>query len=115
MAQPLRIEYSGALYHVMARGNQGAVIFADDQDRRGFLATLGEACGKTGERVHAYVLFPNGLVAAGADDGIATLGGRGIGDGPLGGCDSGQPDEPSSQPQAGKNPSAAVAGGRRYK
>ena len=29
MARPLRIEYPGAMYHVMARGNQGRAIFAE--------------------------------------------------------------------------------------
>jgi len=59
MARPLRIEYPGAVYHVMARGNQGEPIFGDNQDRRCFLETLGEACEKTGWRVHAYVLMGN--------------------------------------------------------
>jgi REP element-mobilizing transposase RayT len=59
MARPLRIEYPGAVYHVMARGNQGRVIYQDDRDRRRFLETLGEACGKTGWRIHAYVLMGN--------------------------------------------------------
>ena len=59
MARPLRLEYPGAVYHVMARGNQGRPIFADDQDRRGFLAALGEAHAKTGWRIHAYVLMGN--------------------------------------------------------
>jgi putative transposase len=48
MARPLRIEYPGAVYHVMARGNHGQGIFQDDQDRQCFLETLGEACEKTG-------------------------------------------------------------------
>jgi len=59
MARPLRIEYAGAVYHVMARGNQGQAIFRDDKDRGRFLETLGEACEKTGWRVHAYVLMGN--------------------------------------------------------
>jgi len=59
MAWQIRIEYPGADYHVMARGNQGRTIFRDDQDRQRFLATLGEACGKTGWRIHAYVLMNN--------------------------------------------------------
>jgi REP element-mobilizing transposase RayT len=59
MARPLRIEYAGAVYHVMARGNQGRAIFRDDQDRRCFLNTVGEACEKTGWWVHAYVLMGN--------------------------------------------------------
>ena len=57
MARPLRLEYPGAVYHVMARGNQGRPIFADDQDRRGFLAALGEAHTKTGWRVHGPGAF----------------------------------------------------------
>jgi REP element-mobilizing transposase RayT len=59
MPRPLRIEYPGAAYHVMARGNQGRAIFEDDKDRQRFLETLGEACEKTGWRVHAYVLMGN--------------------------------------------------------
>ena len=43
----------------MARGNQGCAIFKDDQDRQRFLETLGEACDKTGWRIHAYVLMGN--------------------------------------------------------
>jgi putative transposase len=59
MARPLRIEYAGAVYHVMARGNQGRAIFRDERDRQRFLDTVGEACEKTGWRVHAYVLMGN--------------------------------------------------------
>jgi REP element-mobilizing transposase RayT len=59
MARPPRIEYAGAVYHVMARGNHGQSLFADDQDRRRFLETVGEGCGKTGWRIHAVVLMSN--------------------------------------------------------
>ena len=59
MPRPLRIEYPGAAYHVVARGNRGRPIFKDDKDRQRFLETLGEACEKTGWRVHAYVLMRN--------------------------------------------------------
>ena len=59
MARPLRIEYPGAVYHVMARGNHGQEIFKDDRDRHCFLETLGEACEKTGWTIHAYVLMGN--------------------------------------------------------
>jgi hypothetical protein len=34
MARKIRIEYAGAAYHVMARGKQGLVIYADDRDRK---------------------------------------------------------------------------------
>src|SRR6266516_3486447 len=59
MARPLRIQYPGAVYHVMARGNHGQEIFKDDRDRQCFLETLGEACEKTGWEIHAYVLMAN--------------------------------------------------------
>jgi hypothetical protein len=44
MARKIRLEYAGATYHVMARGNQGRDIYAADQDRKLWLATLAEAC-----------------------------------------------------------------------
>src|SRR5437899_12375739 len=43
----VRIEYPGAIYHVMNRGDQRDDIFRDDEDRKKFLSTLGEACHKT--------------------------------------------------------------------
>jgi putative transposase len=33
MARPLRIEFAGALYHVMSRGNDRRAIVRDDADR----------------------------------------------------------------------------------
>ncbi len=59
VARGIRIEYAGAFYHVMARGNRRERIFHDDVDRRFFLQTLGEACERTGWRVHAWVLMRN--------------------------------------------------------
>jgi REP element-mobilizing transposase RayT len=59
MARKIRIEYAGAAYHVMACGNQGRDIYADDRDRKLWLATLGEACAKTGWRIHAWVMMNN--------------------------------------------------------
>jgi REP element-mobilizing transposase RayT len=43
----------------MNRGIRREAIFRDDEDRGCFMETLGEACEKTGWRVHAYVLMPN--------------------------------------------------------
>ena len=40
----VRIEYEGAFYHVMARGNRRERIFRDEADRLLFYQTLGEAC-----------------------------------------------------------------------
>ena len=57
MARSIRIEYHGAFYHVMARGNRRGRIFLDDDDRRFFLHAVSEACGMTGWRVHAWMLM----------------------------------------------------------
>ena len=59
MARGIRIQYGGAFYHVMARGNRRERIFYTDADRRFFLQTLGEACERTGWQVHAWVLMSN--------------------------------------------------------
>ena len=59
MARALRVEYSGAVYHVMARGDGGKRIFETDEDHFAFLARLGKACESHGWRVHAWVLLSN--------------------------------------------------------
>lgn len=59
MARKLRVQYPGATYHVMNRGDRREPIFWDDQDRKVFLNTLAEACSKTGWQVHAFCLMPN--------------------------------------------------------
>ena len=59
MARKPRIEYPGAFYHVMSRGNRREAIYRDDHDCRIFLDTLEEACNRTGWRVHAFVLMGN--------------------------------------------------------
>ena len=59
MPRKNRVEFEGAIYHVMDRGDRREAIFLDDKDRERFLETLGEACDKTGWRVHAYVLLGN--------------------------------------------------------
>jgi hypothetical protein len=47
MARPLRIQYAGARYHVMSRGDRREAIFYNDADRVEFLRTLGQACLKS--------------------------------------------------------------------
>ena len=59
MARKLRVQYAGAIYHVMNRGDRREPIFSDDQDRKRFLKTLGQACEKTCWQVHAYCLMNN--------------------------------------------------------
>ena len=53
MARQLRMEYAGAIYHVMNRGDRREPIFHDDADRKRFVTTLSEACAKTDWQVHA--------------------------------------------------------------
>jgi REP element-mobilizing transposase RayT len=53
------VQYPGAIYHVMNRGDRREPIFKDDGDRARFLDTLAEAGVKTGWQVHAYCLMPN--------------------------------------------------------
>ena len=48
MPRAMRVEYPGAIYHVMDRG-----------DRQDLLKTLAEACRKTDWQVHAYCLMRN--------------------------------------------------------
>lgn len=59
MARKLRVQYPGAIYHVMNRGDRREPIFKDDADRERFIQTLGEACAKTSWQVHALCLMPN--------------------------------------------------------
>jgi putative transposase len=59
MPRKLRVEYEGAIYHVMNRGDRREPIFKDDKDRELFLKTLGQCCTKTDWQVHAYCLMPN--------------------------------------------------------
>ena len=42
MSRPWRIEYEGALYHLLSRGNERSDIFINDTDRTGFLDAVGE-------------------------------------------------------------------------
>ncbi len=55
----MRVEYPGAIYHIMDRGDRREDIFVNDVDRQDLLKTLAEACQKTGWQVHAYCLMRN--------------------------------------------------------
>ena len=59
MPRQLRIQYPGAIYHVLSRGDRREKIFLDDVDQQDLLKTLAEACQKTGFWVQAYCLMPN--------------------------------------------------------
>jgi REP element-mobilizing transposase RayT len=59
MARPLRIEFSGAIYHVTSRGNARGNIFADNADRETFFATLATVVRKHRWLCHGYCLMDN--------------------------------------------------------
>ena len=59
MARKVRVEFAGATYHVMCRGNRQETIFRDDTDCKMFLDTLSEVVDRNGWRVHAFVLMEN--------------------------------------------------------
>jgi REP-associated tyrosine transposase len=46
MPRKARIEFAGAVYHVLDRGDRREPIFRDDEDHERFLRTLGEATGR---------------------------------------------------------------------
>lgn len=54
-----RIEYSGATYHVLARGNRHEFIFEDDDAKSLFFCTLSEVAIKSGWLIHAYAIMGN--------------------------------------------------------
>lgn len=59
MPRSPRIEYSGAVYHVISRGQRREPIVLDERDRTWFLETMDEVCERCGWVVHAWVLMPN--------------------------------------------------------
>ena len=59
MTRAWRIEYEGALYHVLARGNERGVIVHDNKDRRMFLDTLEQMSERFDIDLFAYVLMDN--------------------------------------------------------
>jgi REP element-mobilizing transposase RayT len=61
MPRKPRIEYAGAFYHVIARGNQKQRIFKDAADFQKYLLTLTVYKNRTGSHIYAYVLMNNHL------------------------------------------------------
>ena len=59
MARPLRIQYPGAVYHVMNRGTARQATFVEDPDYAAFLKTVGEAFDLWEIEVFAYCLMRN--------------------------------------------------------
>jgi putative transposase len=61
MPRRLRIEYSGAIYHVMARGNAHQDIVHDDPDHRRLIDDLERVGARLGWLVVSFVLMTNPL------------------------------------------------------
>lgn len=59
MTRPPRLEYPGARYHVINRGNYRRDLFRDEGAADAFERTLGEAAERFGWRVAAYVVMRN--------------------------------------------------------
>src|SRR5262245_51693176 len=59
MSRRPRLQFPGAIYHVMSRGNRKLRIFDDDDERRVFMTTVDRAVWQYGVRVFAWCLMPN--------------------------------------------------------
>ena len=59
MARPMRIEYPGAVYHVICRGNNRQTIFRDDADRKRYLEKLSVYCQEKNVDLLSYCLLSN--------------------------------------------------------
>jgi putative transposase len=53
------VEFPGAFYHVINRGNAGEAIFRSNRDREKFLEYLGKAVERFGIKVHTCCLMTN--------------------------------------------------------
>lgn len=59
MARPPRVEFPGALYHVIVRGNERKAVFRDDADRELYLRRLRHYRERFEFRLLAYCLMTN--------------------------------------------------------
>jgi REP element-mobilizing transposase RayT len=57
MARPLRIEFAGAVYHVVSRGNERRAIVRDENDRKRRLEWLSRTVETYGWMLHGFVLL----------------------------------------------------------
>jgi putative transposase len=59
MARRFRLQYPGARYHVINRGNPQHEVFGAAGAKHAFLVTLGEAAVQFGWRANAFVIMRN--------------------------------------------------------
>lgn len=59
MARQLRIQFEGALYHIISRGNERKMIFLEDADRIKYLNILHKTIERFNWLCHVYCLMGN--------------------------------------------------------
>ncbi len=59
MARPLRLEFSGAIYHITSRGDRREDIYLKDEDRVDWLDILANVCERFNWVIHAYCQMTN--------------------------------------------------------
>jgi REP element-mobilizing transposase RayT len=59
MARQWRIQYPGALYHVLSRGNDHQDIFLSEKDKQSFLEIIGDFTERFSVEAYAFVLMDN--------------------------------------------------------
>jgi putative transposase len=59
MARPIRIQYPGAFYHIMTRGNERSNIFSVSEDYKNFLLVFFDTIKRYNWTCYSYCLMPN--------------------------------------------------------
>ena len=59
MARRMRIQFEGAIYHVINRGNYRRDVFETPATAKAFELTLDQTCERYRWRLHAYVIMRN--------------------------------------------------------
>jgi putative transposase len=59
MPRPHRVQFAGAVYHVMNRGVRGELLYSDDDERRHFLDLLDRTCRRYAWQTYGYCLMGN--------------------------------------------------------
>ena len=61
MARAPRLALAGELHYLIQLGHNQQAVFADDQDRKAYLAMLHDAAVQAGVAIHAYALLPSAV------------------------------------------------------
>jgi len=69
MARPLRVDYPGAYYHVINRGNNQEKILKNERDKEKFIEYLERACQRYSIIIHTFCLMSNHFPFTGGNSG----------------------------------------------